>query len=192
MASASRVAALALVGGLGLAACGVGVQNQPQDLPAASVPYGLLRAAPLPSPSAAAAQVRAVVYLVRGSKIVRATALVPAPARIDQVVRTLLNGVTATQSAAGLRSAIPDGTHLLSLDLSGRVATLDLSTQFASARSADTILAVAQLVLTTTASSEVSAVRFSVNGRLIEVPSPGGALAYGPVTGAEYQTLVSR
>lgn len=191
MPSPARLLAATLAT-FGLAACGVTTQSQPQALPASAVPYGLLRSSPPPSAPAQSAQLRGVVYLVRSSRIVRTTTSVPLPGRIDQVVRALLEGVSSAESAAGLRSAIPEGTHLISLDLSGTNANLDLSSTFTSARSSDQILAVAQLVFTATASARVSSVTFSVDGKPIEVPSPGGALTTGPVTPTSYRPLLAR
>lgn len=180
----------ALLAAATLAGCGVGGQGRPQDLAASQVPYGLLRASPAPVATATVDQVRATEYLVRGSRITASVTTVPLPGRVDQVVRALLSGVSSAQSSAGLRSAIPDGTHLLSFDLAGQVATLDLSSQFTTARSADTILAVAQLVLTVTANRDIAAVAFSVEGKPIEVPSPGGALTPDPVSAATYRSLL--
>ncbi|MHB8341040.1 MAG: GerMN domain-containing protein [Mycobacteriales bacterium] len=150
-----------------------------------------MRASSSPSASAGIAQVRRTVYLVHGAQLVAATVTVPAPGRIDQIVRALLSGVDQPQSAAGLRSAIPDGTHLLSFDLAGRVANLDVSPTFTTARSADQILAVAQLVFTATTARTITAVTFSVAGKAIEVPSPDGALTEGPVTRALYRSLLA-
>lgn len=177
--------------GLTAAGCGVGPQPYPQNLSRTSVPYGLLQATPSPTVRYRAGQIRRTIFLVRGNRLVSATALVPVPGRIDQIVRVLFSGVSSAQSAAGLRSAIPDGTHLLSFDLTGRRAHLDLSQIFTKARSADQILAVAQLVFTVTASGEIGTVTFSVANKSIEVPLPGGALATGPVTPSLYRSLLA-
>lgn len=184
--------------GAGLAAfalaatgCGVGPQRSPQDISRSAVPYGLLETTPPPALHSLGGQVRRTVFLVRGNRLVPATALVPLPGRIDQIVRVLFAGVSSAQSTAGLRSAIPDGTHLLSFDLTGRQANLDVSQIFTKARSADQILAVAQLVFTVTAGGTIQSVTFSVDNKSIEVPLPGGALATGPVTPSLYRTLLS-
>lgn len=187
-AALTVAAAVAVAGAAG---CGVGPQRSPENLSRSAVPYGLLQASSSPAAAVAVAQVARTIYLVRGDQLVAATATVPVPGRIDQTVRTLLSGVDPAQSAAGLRSAIPDGTHLLSFDLAGRVANLDLSPTFTTARSADQILAVAQLVFTATTTSTVTAVTFSVAGKPIELPSPDGALTAGPVTRALYRPLLA-
>lgn len=181
------IAAALVVGG-----CGVNAHSAPTDIAKEKVPYGLLRTAPPPSASGQPDAAQVTVFLIQGKRLVGVKATAPQPGRTDQAIRVLLGGVSTGQSAQGLRSAIPDGTHLLSFDLTGTTATLDLSKEFSTARASDQILAVGQLVFTATASGRVSEVSFAVNGRPIEVPGPDGSLIAGPLTRATYAALLTR
>jgi len=183
---------VALFATLAVAGCGVTAQSVPTDIAKEQVPYGLLRTAPPPSASGQPDAAQVTVFLIQGKRLVGVKATAPQPGRTDQAIRVLLGGVSTSQSAQGLRSAIPDGTHLLSFDLTGTTATLDLSKEFSTARSSDQILAVGQLVFTTTASGRISEVSFAVNGRPIEVPGPDGSLIAGPLTRATYASLLTR
>ncbi len=66
---------------------------------------------------------------------------------------------------AELTTAIPEGTKLLGLTISGSVAQVDLSTEFAAASPE----ALAQVLFTLTRLSGVEGVTFSIDGRLQEV-----------------------
>jgi len=185
-------AVLATFALLAVAGCGVSAQSVPQDIAKDKVPYGLLRTAPPPSASGQPNAAQVTIFLIQGKRLVGVKTTAPQPGRTDQAIRVLLGGVSTSQSDQGLRSAIPDGTHLLSFDLTGTSATLDLSKEFSAARSSDQILAVGQLVFTSTASGRVSEVSFAVNGRPIEVPGPDGSLIAGPLTRATYAALLTR
>lgn len=55
---------------------------------------------------------------------------IPSPAGLRATLETLLRGPTPAQQARGLRSAIPPGTRLLDLDVSGDAVTVRLSDEF--------------------------------------------------------------
>lgn len=175
-----------------LAGCGVVPDRGPQALPTGDVPFGLLQATPAPSASSEPAEATVRVFFLRGQRLVAVRRTAPYPGRPDQAVRALLDGVSSEQSDAGLRSAIPDGTSLLAFDLQDEVATLDLSSQFASIRSGEQVLAVAQLVYTATSSARVRQVKLAVAGRPVEVPRPDGSLTGAPVGRSDYARLLRR
>lgn len=173
-----------------LSACGVPRSSQPAAIDPSSVPFGLL------DPSAGTDQAPpgtqpATLYLVKGAHLVPARRVLPAPVRADTLVRSVLQPLDTAETAAGLRSAVPAPTRLLSLDLIGTTATIDLSADFAQVSGDEQVLAVAELVLAATASDEVTAVQFQLEGRAVDVPSADGSLSEGPVTRAEYQSLVA-
>lgn len=184
-----RLAALVAVA-LALAGCAIAPDSSPVSLPRKDVPFGLLRPTPLASDSSQPQRSVVEVWLVEHRRLVPLHTHGPLPGRPDQAIRVLLGGLPESAAGLGLRSAIPDNTHLLSFDLLGSIAQLDLSAQFAQVRARDQILAVAQLVYTATVGGEANGVTFSVSGKPIEVPGPDGSLTPGPVTRTTYQSLL--
>lgn len=181
---------LVLAAVLALSGCGIASQSQPQSLSTKDVPFGLL--SPTPSASGTPTPQRSVVeiWLVRHRRLVALHTHAPLPGRPDQAMRILLGSLPKEATSLGLRSAVPDGTRLLSFDLLGTVARIDLSPQFAQVRSRDQILAVAQLVYTATYGGEADAVSFAIAGKPIEVPGPDGSLTARPVSRYTYRSLV--
>jgi len=123
-------------------------------------------ASPASSPSAPATTAQALYFLRDGKLGVaeRAVALSTMPA--TAAVKALLAGPGAAERAAGLTSAIPTGTTLRSLVLSGSVVTVNLN------RGPDTASAAllgmpgtAELVYTLTRFATISGVRVQVGGR---------------------------
>lgn len=184
MRRALLIAALALA----LAACGLPRASSPEQIDPASVPYGLLKS-PSGAPATPGVGPPTTVYLVSGDRLVavhrRVTGLnVPA-----EGLRALLEGPTSSESATGVVSDIPSQTRLISLDLNGAVAAVDLSDDFGAAGGSQQVLAVAQIVYTLTASKYIDAVTFSLAGKPVEVPDGSGSLSTAPRTRADYKKV---
>lgn len=179
-----RLLAAALVAVV--AGCGIPVDDAPEvfslpevgadgdDFPAT----GELAAAPL--------------YLVGGEGLVRVTRDLPDPIDAESLVESLLSGVTEPEDRSGLSSSIPLGTELIGLDVVDRIATVDLSADFASVGGQQEILAVAQIVLTVTLLADVDGVVFELDGVRTDVPTADGALATVAVTPEDYESLIER
>lgn len=169
-----------------LVGCGIPVDEAPEvfDLPdvgaeGADFPTtGELAAAPL--------------YLVGDEGLVRVTRDLPDPIDAGDLIESLLSGVTEPEDRSGLSSSIPSGTELISLDIVDRVATVDLSADFASVGGQQEILAVAQIVLTVTQLVDVDGVVFELDGVRTDVPTADGALATVAVTPDDYESLIER
>lgn len=129
------------------------------------------------------------IYLVRDDRLVHVTRDLPSPARLSDVLESLVSGETGPEDRAGLRSSIPVGTELLGVTQDVTVATVDLTSDFAAVGGRQELLAVAQVVLTATGIEGVDAVRFELDGTQTAVPTSSGALADGPVTAADYAAL---
>lgn len=105
-------------------------------------------------------------------------ALVPAPVQVSDrdpstMIRELLNPPPKTvHSKPPLRSAIPSGTSLGSATARGRVLIVDLSNEFGNVVGTPRQKAVAQIVLTVTEGGIFQEVRFQIEGKDIQVPSP--------------------
>lgn len=169
-----------------IAGCGIPVDESPEtfmlpdvgsdidDFPAA----GELAAAPL--------------YLVGGEGLVRVTRDLPDPIDARSLVESLLSGVTEPEDRSGLSSSIPSGTDLVGIDVADRIATVDLSADFATVGGQQEIRAVAQIVLTVTQLVGVDGVVFQLDGVRTDVPTADGALATIAVTSDDYESLIER
>jgi spore germination protein GerM len=123
------------------------------------------------------------VYFVRGEKVspVRRTiAATPAVARA--ALTELLAGPTEEEAASGLASAIPAGTSLRDVSVSGRVATVDLDGTFDDGGGSASMLGrVAQVVATLTRFPTVDRVAFRIDGRPVEAIGGEGVVVDPPV-----------
>jgi hypothetical protein len=126
------------------------------------------------------------------------TRLVPVARGLDRVpaiggatLRALLAGPTATESDAGIRSAVPANALLLGLTIESGLASVDLSAEFAAEASVTDLGArVAQVVYTLTQFSTVTRVAFQLDGQAVGVPTPDGGTVARPVTRDDYLALV--
>jgi germination protein M len=136
-----------------------------------------------PSPPATASgSTQLSVYFVRSSRIGVVHRWVPeTPMVATAAVNQLLSGPTAGEKGSGVYSAIPAGTALRKLTISGTIATVDLSSAFAggSAGPQNRGLRVAQVVFTATRFPTVKSVLITVDGA-----EPGGFAATGLDLGA--------
>jgi germination protein M len=159
-----------------LAGCGLPSASTPHQ-PAGPVPFSLL-APTLPARTATPVPGPAVrIYLVRRNHLVPATRHAVGDNLPADALRLLLAGPTAREAASGKTTDIPAGTRLVSLDLRGSIATVDVSSPFGNVGGSSQVLAVAQIVWTLTASKYIDTVRFVLNGKRIEVPNGSGSLS---------------
>lgn len=125
------------------------------------------------------------VYLVHEGRLVAADRRLPpeAPSLPVAAIDALLLGPSGVW-----RTTIPDGTRVLSVDIDGVVATVNLSDEFEhSAPGGRLALRVAQVVYTLTETPQVGAVRFEIEGSPTAVPIGPGQVVQRPVTRADYQ-----
>jgi spore germination protein GerM len=101
----------------------------------------------------------------------------------------LLQGPRETESAIGLRTAIPVGTNLRTTTVRTGTARIDLAEDFTNIVGSEQILALAQLVYTATVVPGVERVELAIDGELINVTRADGSLAEGPVTRADYAAV---
>lgn len=172
------------------AATGCGLPgDRVEHIDKGSVPFGLLDTA---SPLTASPEPRGPhtsVYFVSQGRLDVAFRRVIGANVPAEALRLLLDGPTSDESAQGLATDVPTQTRLVSLDLAGRVATVDLSAEFGTVGGSDQVLAVAQIVYTLTESRYIDAVRFSINGRPVEVPDDSGSLSSVPRMRRDYRTV---
>ena len=106
------------------------------------------------------------VWLVRNGRLYVTPRQVPVPAVARAALTAMLIGPSAAESAAGIRSAIPDHTTLLGVTIAGGTATVDLSSTFESSATGSAMpLRLAQVVYTATQFPTVTKVLFRIDGQ---------------------------
>ena len=185
-------AAVVVVAGAALlAACGGSSGGSSTAQPTATVTVTASESATAPasaspSPAASPAQTTLRVYFLRDEKLGVAERRVahttmPATASMKQ----LLAGPTSGESAAGLTSAIPKGTRLLSLTIDSATARVDLSRSFTSVSDGQSVgVRIAEVVYTLTRYSTVRSVELLVEGNPMEL---GGVAVSRPQTRADWR-----
>ena len=92
---------------------------------------------------------------------------------------------------AAISTAIPAGTRLLGLSISGGIATVDLSGEFeAGGGSRSTLARLGQVVYTLTQFSTVDAVAFEVDGEPVTVFGSEGLVIHGPMVRAAFEDVL--
>ena len=106
-------------------------------------------------------------------------------------VESLLEGPTDAETIAGVGTQVPVGTELLGLDISGGLATVDLSSDFGSGGgSLSVTMRVAQVVYTLTQFPTVNRVAFHIDGRPVDAISGDGIIVDPPRTRGDYDELL--
>ena len=87
----------------------------------------------------------------------------------------LLDGPTSRETERAISSEIPPQTRLLQVRVVDSVAEVNLSREFQTAGSSESVLLrVAQVVRTLTSTKGVSSVRFLIDGESVGVPTDSG------------------
>lgn len=183
----SALAAAAVAAASLLAGCAVPDQSQP-DIISSSRAAAQPTAVSLPPTKTST---RVALYFVNGSNLLTAVYRSNPVGGLERTVTALLAGPTNQDIASGLTSAIPVGTKLESARMSGSTASLDFSQALASVSGREQLLAFAQIVVTADSLPNVARVAISVGGQAVNAPEPGGTLAQGPVTRADYAALIT-
>lgn len=170
-----------------LAACAVPDQAQPDVINGARLS---VRPSAVSHPARPTSAVMYVYYVSESNQVVAVTRSDPV-AGLSGAMTALLAGPTSQEIAAGISSAIPVGTRADAVRLSGATALLDFSDALASVSGREQLLAFAQIVLTADSLPGVDGVQISIAGQVVNAPEPNGTLAQGPVTKADYASLVS-
>ena len=182
-----------LVSALLLSGCGVPTSTNARTIPDHQVPFSLLSpttSSTTTTTQPAAAYVTEPIYLTRDTRIVQVHRDVIVPAGLTDVLGALFAGPTTAETSQGLTTALPAKLKVLDTTTEGTRVTLDLSPNFGSITGEAETAAVAQIVLTATSQPDVSSVLFSIAGRPISVPTPGGVTTTQPVTAADYRPML--
>lgn len=132
------------------------------------------------------------LFYVAGAQMVPINRLLLSPAVPPQVLAALAEGLPEGDTAAGLRSALPND-FVATVDVVRGVATVDLPPTFITdLPGAEQRLAIAQIVLTLTRRAGVGQVQFTSESRPQSVPRGRGDLAGAgvPVACDDYANLL--
>lgn len=187
--SVAALVTMAVVVVGGVAGCGIPADGHLQRIDPATVPFDLLATAPPGTATPQSNGPATEIFFVRDDHLVTSRRHVVAEVAPVAALRSLFVGPTPAEAARGLATAVPAQTRLISLDLTGPIATVDLSSQFSAVGGSEQVLAVAQIVYTLTASPHINAVRFAINGETIEVPDGSGSLADAPRRRSDYPAV---
>lgn len=153
------------------------------------------RAATVPKPSAggtgpsSAKRVRTAVYFLHDAKLSAVPRTVTAPATATAALHALLAGPSRFEGHRGRTTAVPSGTELRSVDVQGRLATVDLSERFLDDGGPSMRARLAQVVFTLTRFPTVRKVAFEIDGKPVRYFGPEGVVLDGPVGRADFEDL---
>jgi hypothetical protein len=172
-----------------LAGCSIAAEDDAHRLPDADVPFDLLEpgstTVPAPEPQVGTA----ALYLVQDGRLEPVFREVPANATPEEVLLALADGPDTAEQAAGLTTALADGSGIGEVDTARGVATVDLQPSPGDLSSGEQVLALAQIVFTLTAQPGIGRVAFTISGEPVEVPDGSGALTNDPVAREDYAEL---
>ncbi len=156
-------AVLATAALLAVTSCGVPLDDEPRAVTGIAQPQ---ETTPITSDSPTAQEV-SVYYLVGDSLEVTRYPVDGEPT-LEAALQFLLTVVPPNDA----KTRIPPGTSLRGLEVTGDLATIDLTPEIVNDTSGETQKqAFAQLAFTALASDGVTSVRFRVDGKAVEVPT---------------------
>ncbi len=150
---------------------------------------------PARTPEATATPGRATLvalYFLRGEKLAVVRRPIPETPRVGTAaLQELLAGPTPREADWGFTTEIPAGTELRELTIADGVATVDLSSDFASGGGSFSMRArVAQVVFTLTQFPTVQAVRFRLDGQPVTAIGGEGVIVEPPPGRGEFEDLL--
>jgi spore germination protein GerM len=178
---------------VGAAGCSAPVDSGPKTLRAASIPEALRSPSSTTSTSVPSGESEEVtVYYIQGDRLAPVKRRVSPPVTVEKVLQKLFAGPTTAEAVGGMRSAISPDTDILGAPIEARIATVNVSKNFAFGLPTDQIMAVAQVVFTAVEIPGVTGVLFAENGRRQEVPQGDGSSTSAPLGRASYPQVTPR
>ncbi len=183
-----RSTALLLLPGLLMTACAVSTDETPRDIDQGTV------VSRNTDEAAQAAEGAGLIYLTVPGVAGETTRLRSVARDVgddpDAVLAALLAGPNSDEFTDQLRTAIPEGVQLLSLQRrAGGIVDIDVTDEIQQLSGDAQVLALAQIVYTMSALSGVQAVRLSVAGESVQWPDGNGELTAGPLSVYDFPGL---
>jgi spore germination protein GerM len=168
---------------IALAACGFPTQDAPHPVDVDEAPLSST------SDTAPVRNEEVTVWFVDDDHLASSGRSVPSPVTATAALAATAAGVSASESAAGLRSAIPDPAMVLGATVAGGAAIVDLAPDFLDIPAGDQVLALAQIVYTLTDLRGIGRVRFQIDGEPVAVPLPDGGSTSDSVSREDFAAL---
>lgn len=184
----AAVAAVAAAISVLASGCGVPLDSSPRPIARTSVAPGSVDGRETPTTSASPTAIEVAAFFLRDETLEAGRFRVDAAPTLTEVLSFAFG-----EPPAGLTTAIPVGTRLLSAKVASRVATIDLSGDINDVSGQSQKQAYAQIVFTALRSiavpgDQLEAVRFEVEGKPVDAPTDKGNRTL--VTEADYQGLL--
>ena len=173
-----------------IAGCGVRDQSEPAVVAPEDVPFGLADR-PHEMPLGSDAQQPVSLYFLGRDGLVRVDRPIDGEVTPARALRELLAGPSRTEREAGAASVLVSASAAHFTQARGGVAQVALASGFRDSAIGNQPAALAEIVYTLTAFSEIEQVRFSIDGETVAVPTPDGSLADGPVDRGDYAALAA-
>lgn len=188
------LAMAALVALAAAAACSAPLDSGPRTLRAASIPSDLRGATSSTTTTIVTTgeSEEVTVYFIKVDPASGSDRLVPVkrrvtpPVSVEKVLQKLFAGPTAQERLDGLHTGINPDSTVLGAPIEAKIATVNLSRNFAFGPPTDQIKAFAQVVFTAVDVQGVTGVLFAVNGHREEVPQGDGSSTSAPLGRASY------
>ncbi len=131
------------------------------------------------------------LYFLRQDKLGVAHRTIPKTQQVGAAaLQDLIKGPNADEQSAGLSSDIPSATQYLGLTITNKVATVNLSGDFATGGdSASQTARLAQVVFTLTQFSTVDQVSFQIDGKAVTSFGSTGITLDHPVARSDYEDV---
>ncbi len=174
---------------LGLAAlslttgCGLGAESSPRVLDRNARPFQAVVTTASPAPTGTG---RAIIYLARNQQLVAVVRRVPLPPSPEDVLAALEAGPNPREQDAGVTTAVPLKAKVDERSQVPGTLVVEVPAPDNVANRTDEVLGYAQIVVTLSALTDVSGVRFVRNGRAIAVPRGDGSLSQEALTRRDY------
>lgn len=172
-----------------LTGCGIPAENSPRQIEPPGGSSG--STAPTAPISAPAGSVVERLCLVKDDKLVSVERRTRSEPTVDAQLQHLAAGPTEAESDDGLTSALTGTSVVAGVELVGSEATVEVGNSLDGPSRSDDVLAYGQIVCTLDARSDVSGVSFIQHGQRLGIPRADGSLSEGPLTMADYATLIS-
>ena len=189
-----RPGLLLAVGLLVAGACSTPLDSGPKTLRAAGIPADLREETSSTTTTiiSTGESEEVTVYFILNDRLSPVKRKVTPPVSVEKVLQKLFAGPTTAEQVNGLRTAIRLDTTVLMAPVEARIATVDVSKNFAFGLLPEQIIAFAQVVFTAVDVAGVTGVLFALKGNRQEAPQGDGSSQSAPLSRAAYPQVTPR
>lgn len=170
-----------------LAGCGVPTEHAPRVVEPPPGPFLAPESAGSTAPAGPATE---TICLVRDNQIIPVLRRIDRSPTVQEQLRHLLAGPTATERDTGLTSALPGAITAASATVTGTQAQVTVDDLGDDTGRSDEVLAFGQIVCTLTSRADITTVAFQRDGTPLGVPRADGSLSTRPLARTDYTPLI--